>query len=85
MTILERVKLSFEMLGGVSKLKDIYEVYKKISDETEISKTFDRSIQARIEENSSDSSAFKGEDSFGTAYDKGKGVWYLKSYFPNNE
>ena len=31
MTILERVKLSFEMLGGVSKLKDIYEVYKKIS------------------------------------------------------
>ena len=85
MTILERVKLSFEMLGGVSKLKDIYEVYKKISDETEISKTFDRSIQARIEENSSDSSAFKGEDLFGTVYGKGKGVWYLKSYFPNNE
>ena len=62
MTILERVKLSFEMLGGVSSLKEVYQVYKKISDESEISKTFDRSIQARIEENSIDSYAFKGQD-----------------------
>ena len=85
MTILDRVKSSFEMLGGVSNLKDIYDVYKRISDEIEISKTFDRSIQARIEENSSDSSAFKGEDLFGTVYGKGKGVWYLKSLFSNNE
>tara|TARA_Y100001970_G_scaffold156857_1_gene191910 strand:+ start:338 stop:1465 length:1128 start_codon:yes stop_codon:yes gene_type:complete len=85
MTILERVKLSFEMLGGVSSLKEVYQVYKKISDESEISKTFDRSIQARIEENSIDSYAFKGQDIFGTVYGKGKGVWYLKDYFPNLE
>ena len=65
------------MLGGVSSLKEVYQVYKKISDESEISKTFDRSIQARIEENSIDSHAFKGQDIFGTVYGKGKGTLFF--------
>ena len=51
MSILDRVVSSFESLGGVAKLKDIYQVYKDISSKEEISKTFDRSIQARIKEN----------------------------------
>ena len=29
MTIVEKLKLSFEMLGGVAKLNDIYKVLKK--------------------------------------------------------
>ncbi len=81
MSILDRVVSSFESLGGVAKLKDIYNVYKDISSKEEISKTFDRSIQARIEENSKDSDAFKGKDIFRTLYGKGKGVWYLKDKF----
>lgn len=81
MTILDRVITSLESLGGVAKLKDIYFAYKKISTPKEISKTFDRSIQARIEENSESSDAFKGKDIFRTLYGKGKGVWYLKDKF----
>lgn len=83
MSILDRVISSFESLGGAAKLKDIYDVYKNISSKEEISKTFDRSIQARIEENSKDSEAFKGKDIFRTLYGKGKGVWYLKDKFQN--
>ena len=85
MTILDRVISSLESLGGVAKLKDIYSIYKKISKPEEISKTFDRSIQARIEENSQSSDAFKGEDIFRTLYGKGKGIWYLKDKFKNIE
>jgi hypothetical protein len=85
MTILDRVIISLKSLGGVAKLKDIYSIYKKISKPEEISKTFDRSIQARIEENSQSSDAFKGEDIFRTLYGKGKGVWYLKDKFKNIE
>jgi len=81
MTILDRVISSLESLGGVAKLKDIYFAYKKISTPKEISKTFDRSVQARIEENSESSDAFKGKDIFRTLYGKGKGVWYLKDKF----
>jgi len=81
MTILDRVISSLESLGGVAKLKDIYFAYKKISTPKEISKTFDKSIQARIEENSESSDAFKGKDIFRTLYGKGKGVWYLKDKF----
>jgi len=81
MTILDRVISSLESLGGVAKLKDIYFAYKQISTPKEISKTFDRSIQARIEENSKSSDAFKGKDIFRTLYGKGKGVWYLKDKF----
>ena len=83
MSILDKVVSSFESLGGVAKLKDIYNVYKDISSKEEISKTFDRSIQARIEENSKNSDAFKGKDIFRTLYGKGKGVWYLKDKFKN--
>lgn len=83
MTILERVISSFQSLGGVANLKDIYEVYKSISTQEEISKTFDRSIQARIEENSEDSDAFKGNNIFKTLYGKGKGVWFLVESFQN--
>lgn len=81
MTILDRVISSLESLGGVAKLKDIYFAYKKISTPKEISKTFDSSVQARIEENSESSDAFKGKDIFRTLYGKGKGIWYLKDKF----
>lgn len=85
MTILDRVIISLESLGGVAKLKDIYFAYKKISTPKEISKTFDSSVQARIEENSQSSDAFKGKDIFRTLYGKGKGIWYLKDKFKNIE
>jgi len=85
MNFLERVIGSVESLGGVSKLKDIYFVYKKITKPEDISNSVESVIRARIEENSKDSDVFKGEDIFRSLYGKGKGVWYLKNNFKNIE
>ena len=60
MNFLERVIGSVESLGGVSKLKDIYFVYKKITKPEDISNSVESVIRARIEENSKDSDVFKG-------------------------
>ena len=84
-TILERVELALKSLGGVGKLKDIYKAYEKISKKNEISKTYTSSVQARIEENSIETDSFKGKDLFGPLYGKGKGIWYLKSFFTGIE
>ena len=54
MNFLERVIGSVESLGGVSKLKDIYFVYKKITKPEDISNSVESVIRARIEENSKD-------------------------------
>ena len=85
MNFLERVIGSVESLGGVSKLKDIYFVYKKITKPEDRSNSVESVIRARIEENSIDSDVFKGEDIFRSLYGKGKGVWYLKDSFKNIE
>lgn len=85
MNFLERVIASTEALGGVSRLKDIYFVYRQITNPEEISNSVESVIRARIEENSKDSDVFKGEDIFRTLYGKGKGVWYLKNNFNNIE
>ena len=83
MSILDRVINSFESLGGVAKLKDIHQIYKNISSKEEITKEYVKSIQARIQENSKNSSVFKGKDIFRPLYEKGDGVWYLKDKFKN--
>ena len=85
MNFLERVIASAESLGGVSRLKDIYFVYKQITNPEDISSSVESVIRARIEENSKDSDVFKGEDIFRSLYGKGKGVWYLKNNFRNIE
>ena len=46
MTIVEKLKLSLEMLGGVATLNDIYKVFKKIDKDS--IKTPQSSIRARI-------------------------------------
>ena len=49
MTIVEKLKLSLKMLGGVGSLNDIYKVYKKIDQQSAL--TPKSSIRARIYEN----------------------------------
>ena len=85
MSVLDRVISSFESLGGVAKLKDIHQIYKNISSKEEITKEYVKTIQARIQENSENSSVFKGKDIFRPLYEKGDGVWYLKDKFKNND
>ena len=48
MNFLERVIASAEALGGVSRLKDIYFVYKQITNPEDISSSVESVIHARI-------------------------------------
>ena len=84
-TILDRVVSALESLGGVAKLKDIYDEYKKFSPYEKTSKTYRDGIRREIELNSPDSKAFNNEDIFRSLYGKGKGVWYLKNKFEDIE
>lgn len=81
MTSLDRIIKSFESLGGVAHLKDIYSSYKKITKHKNIPTSVDSIIRARIEENAEVSDSFKGSPIFHSLYGKGKGVWYLDNSF----
>lgn len=79
MTIVEKLKLTLEMLGGVASLNDIYKVFKKIDkNSTQIPKS---SIRARIYENCKTLDAYNGEDLFRSIYGRGEGVFSLANYF----
>ena len=83
MTIVEKLKLSLEMLGGVATLTDIYKVFKKIDKDS--IKTPQSSIRARIYENCKTLDAYNGEDLFRSIYGRGEGVFSLTNYFHNDE
>ena len=82
MTIVEKLKLSLEMLGGVANLNDIYTVFKKVDKDS--IKTPQSSIRARIYENCKTLDAYNGEDLFRSIYGRGEGVFSLTSFFNND-
>ena len=79
MTIVEKIKVSLEMLGGVSSLKDIYSVFTQVN--IEESAVPQPSIRARIYENCKTLDAYKGEDLFGSVYGRGEGIFSLRKFF----
>ena len=83
MTIVEKLKLSLKMLGGVGSLNDIYKVYKKIDQQSAL--TPKSSIRARIYENCTTLDAFNGEDLFRSIYGRGEGIFSLKDSFAKDE
>jgi len=83
MTIVEKLKLSLKMLGGVGSLNDIYKVYKKIDQQSTL--TPKSSIRARIYENCTTLDAFNGEDLFRSIYGRGEGIFSLKDFFAKDE
>ena len=83
MTIVEKLKLSFEMLGGVAKLNDIYKVFKKIDKDT--TKNSTKIIRNHIYYNCKSLDRFNGEDLFRSIYGRGEGVYSLTHYFNNDE
>ena len=83
MTIVEKLKLSFEMLGGVAKLNDIYKVFKKIDKDT--TKNSTKIIRNHIYYNCKTLDRFNGEDLFRSIYGRGEGVYSLTHYFNNDE
>jgi len=80
MTIVEKLKLSLEMLGGVATLNNIYKVFKKIDKDS--IKTPQSSIRARIYENCKTLDAYNGEDLFRSIY--GREVIKYKEYIVFN-
>ena len=82
MTIVEKIKVSLEMLGGVASLKDIYLVFKQINKDG--SKVPQSSIRGRIYENCKTLDRYKGEDLFGSVYGKGEGVFSLRKFFTSD-
>lgn len=82
-TYLEDIQTAFSNLGGVAPLRSIYEEVKRIRSPPH-PKSIDAIIRSHIEQNSSDSQAFKGHgkasDLFTSVSGIGGGVWALRSH-----
>ena len=79
MTIVDRIKLTLESLGGVASLSEIYKAFKLINkDNPSIPQP---SIRARIYEHCKTLDAYRGKDIFGSIYGRGKGIFSLKEFF----
>ncbi len=80
MTYKDKVVECLNQLGGHAYLKDIYEVFKIISKDEVLPKTYEASIRAALERYSSDSNVFGGqEDLFYSVDGIGNGHWGLRN------
>ncbi|MBR2405639.1 MAG: hypothetical protein IKB04_01120 [Clostridia bacterium] len=77
MTVLETIIQSLKNLGGKAKYLEIYQEYEYIS-QCKLTSGQKAGIRKCIEDHSSDSENFKGDDIFYSVEGKGKGVWGLK-------
>ncbi len=78
----EDIELALTNLGGIASLSDIYDEVKKVR-EGPYPESFKATIRGTIENNSSDSAKFKGNDLFFSVKGLGSGVWGLRSYVKN--
>lgn len=72
------IELSLKNLGGIAKLSDIYDEVERVR-EGPYPKTFTAIIRGTIENHSSDSANYKGNDRFFSAEGLGFGRWGLRS------
>ena len=77
MAQLETIFNVLEELGGKAKYCDIYAEYEKQTN-TPLTKGGRAGIRKVIEDHSSDSANFKGNDVFYSVYGKGRGVWGIR-------
>lgn len=76
---------AIKILGGQATLKDLYlkveELYPGTEERYKDTRSYQASIRATLEDNSSDSERFKGKDDlFFIVIDKGYGIWGLREY-----
>ena len=83
MTIVEKIQIVLQTLGGVAKLNDIYKGFKIVNHDS--NNVPNSSIRGRIYENCKVLDAFKGNDIFGSVYGRGAGVFCLKSFFKSED
>jgi hypothetical protein len=78
MALVDRIVEAFEALGGYARYSDLYAYIEKTI--PNLPRTWKDSIRARIEENSSDSKAYKGkQDLFYAVRGLGNGTWGLRN------
>lgn len=79
MSLVDQIVQALEALGGHARYSDLYAYWEKNADGP-LPKNWKSSIRGRIEENSSESKAFKGDqDLFYPVCGLGRGVWGLKN------
>ena len=84
MALVDRIVQAFEALGGIASYSELY-AYMEKNSPAPLPRYWKDSVRGRIEENSSDSKAFKGKmDLFYAVHGLGNGVWGLKSKLTKN-
>lgn len=79
MTYKTKIIESLKQLGGHAYLKDIYDVFKNISQGEVLPQSYKAIIRATLEQNSSDSTVYNGqEDLFYSVDGIGNGHWGLR-------
>jgi hypothetical protein len=79
MALVDRIVQAFAALGGIASYAELYK-YLEENSPAPLPKHWKDSVRGRIEENSSDSRAFKGkQDLFYAVHGLGNGVWGLKT------
>ncbi|NQU31110.1 MAG: HNH endonuclease [Anaerolineae bacterium] len=82
MTLVDRITEALEALGGIAHYSELYS-YLEQNAEAPLPRTWKASVRARIEENSSDSQAFREKnDLFFAVKGLGNGIWGLRSTLP---
>ncbi len=81
-TCSDDIESALKNLGGIASLSDIYAEVKKVR-EGPYPSSFTATIRGTIENNSSDSAKFKGNDIFFSVKGLGSGIWGLRSYIHN--
>lgn len=76
-TWLDDIKVALENLGGIARYEDIYREVKRIRT-TPLPEHWEASIRGIVEDNSTDSLRYKGENVFFSVEGIGRGVWGLR-------
>jgi hypothetical protein len=80
-TWLEDISAAYANLGGVASYSDLYREIQRIRPGP-LPESWQAIIRAVVEDNSSDSARFKGNDRFFSAQGLGGGVWGLRTSVP---
>jgi hypothetical protein len=80
MTVLEKIIKALDELGGEARYPEIYKKFEEIEGQ-KLTDGRKAGIRKMVEDHSSDSKNFKGEDIFYSAHGTGKGVWGLREKY----
>lgn len=80
MTLLEKIIKALDELGGEAKYPEIYKKFEEIEGQ-KLTDGRKAGIRKMVEDHSSDSKNYKGQDIFYSAQGTGKGIWGLREKY----